>query len=117
MVGVKGTDLRVDVDEGTGTTVVAVTEGVVSVRSKAGGEVTLRAGQRTVVAPGQPPTPPGPIDTGSLSLSAAAGGPAFTPPQETAFPNTPLLGTGGRELIVQPCSTQNQVPGLTNGGN
>jgi hypothetical protein len=104
VVGVKGTDLRVDVDEPTGTTVVAVTEGVVIVRSKAGGEVTVRAGQRTLVAPGQAPTPPSLIEPGDSTLSASAGGPAFTPPQ-TAFPETPLIGTGGK-VTVQPIERQ-----------
>jgi hypothetical protein len=100
VVGVKGTDLRVEVDEPTGTTRVAVTEGVVTVRSKAGGEVTVRAGQRTVVAPGRAPELPSPIDPGSGTLSASAGGPAFTLPQAT-FPETPLVGVGGR-VILQP---------------
>jgi hypothetical protein len=104
VVGVKGTDLRVEVDEPTGTTVVAVTEGVVTVRSKAGGEVTVRAGQRTLVAPGQAPTPPSPIDPGDSILSASAGGPAFTPPQ-TAFPDPPLAGVGG-ETVVRPSGGQ-----------
>ncbi|HEV7505889.1 MAG TPA: FecR domain-containing protein [Thermoanaerobaculia bacterium] len=94
VVGVKGTDLRVDVDEPTGTTVVTVTEGVVTVRSKSGGEVTVRAGQRTLVASGQPPTPPALVDPSSTALSASAGGPAFTTPQETVFPDAPLLGPG-----------------------
>lgn len=107
VVGVKGTDLRVDVDEPTGTTIVTVTEGVVTVRSKAGGEVTVRAGERTLVAPGQAPTPPGRIDPGSATLSASAGGPAFTPPQ-SAFPETPLIGTGG-EVTVRPIN-QNRPP-------
>ena len=95
VVGVKGTDLRVEVDEPTGTTVVTVTEGTVSVRSKAGGEVTLQAGQRTLVASGQAPTPPAMIDPGSATLSASAGGPAFTTPQETVFPEAPVLGPRG----------------------
>lgn len=100
VVGVKGTDLRVEVEEATGATLVAVTEGSVSVRSKAGGEVIVRAGQRTLVAPGQPPTPPAPIEPGSSTLSASAGGPVFTPP-DAAFPDTPLAGTGG-EISVRP---------------
>jgi hypothetical protein len=94
VVGIKGTDLRVDVDEPTGTTVVTVTEGTVSVRSKSGGEVTVRAGQRTLVAAGHPPTPPALVDPSSATLSASAGGPAFTPPEETVFPDVPLLGHG-----------------------
>jgi hypothetical protein len=98
VVGVKGTDLRVEVEEATGTTVVLVTEGEVSVRSKAGGEVTVRAGQRTLVARGQAPTPPSQIEPGSSTLSASAGGPAFNPPQETAFPETPLLAIPGVEI-------------------
>ncbi|HEX9942681.1 MAG TPA: FecR family protein [Thermoanaerobaculia bacterium] len=117
VVGVKGTDLRVDVDETTGTTLVAVTEGLVSVRSKAGGEVTVRAGQRTVVAPGQAPTPPGPIDPGSSTLSASAGGPAFTPPPGPAFQETPLIGTGGR-VFVRPIGPNDRPGGIvTDGGN
>jgi hypothetical protein len=106
VVGVKGTDFRVEVDEPTGTTIVTVTEGEVSVRSKAGGEVTVRAGQRTLVASGQAPTPPGMIDPGSSTLSASAGGPAFTPP----FPETPLLGVDGR-VFIEPNSPNNQPPG------
>jgi hypothetical protein len=94
VVGVKGTDLRVEVDEPTGSTVVTVTEGVVTVRSKAGGEVKVRAGQRTFVAAGRAPTPPAMIEPGSATLSASAGGPAFTTPQETVFPDTPVLGSG-----------------------
>jgi hypothetical protein len=100
VVGVKGTDLWVEVDEPTGATVVAVTEGVVTVRSKAGGEVTVRAGQRTFVAPGQPPELPSPIAPGSGLLSASAGGPAFTLPQAT-FPQTPLIGVGG-DIAIRP---------------
>lgn len=107
VVGVKGTDLRVEVNEPTGTTTVTVTEGVVTVRSKAGGEVTVRAGQRTVVAPGQPPTLPAPLDPSFATLSASAEGPAFTPPQ-TAFPDSPLIGVG--DVIVRPI-TPNDRPG------
>ena len=107
VVGVKGTDLRVEVDEPTGTTTVTVTEGVVTVRSKAGGEVTVRAGQRTVVAPGQPPTPPAPLDISFATLSESAGGPAFTPPQ-TAFPDSPLIGAG--DVTVRPITQRDQLP-------
>jgi hypothetical protein len=81
-VGVKGTDVWVEVDEATGTTVVTVLEGKVSVTTKTGCEVTLSAGTRTVVAPGQHPTLPAAIEPGSSTLSASAGGPAFTLPQE-----------------------------------
>jgi hypothetical protein len=109
VVGVKGTDLRVEVDEPTGTTLVTVTEGEVTVRSKAGGEVIVRAGQRTVVASGQAPTPPALIEPGAAVLSASAGGPAFTPPPGPAFPESPLLGTDGR-LIVRPVGP-NDPPG------
>jgi hypothetical protein len=105
VVGVKGTDLRVEVDEPTGATTVTVTEGIVTVRSKAGGEVTVRAGQRTFVAPGRAPELPSPLDPGSGALSASAGGPAFTPPQG-AFPEPPLAGVGGR-VIVQPTGKPN----------
>jgi hypothetical protein len=94
VVGVKGTDLSVSVDEASGATTVAVTEGSVTVRSKSGGEVIVTAGRRTLVAPGQPPTPTAPILPTDSTLSASAGGPAFTPPQETAFPETPLVGLG-----------------------
>jgi hypothetical protein len=98
-VGVKGTDVWVEVDEPTGTTVVTVLEGEVSVRSKAGGEVAVQAGTRTVVASGQAPTPPAAVEPGSSTLSASAGGPAFTPPQE-AFPRfDPVPASGGR--VVQ----------------
>ncbi|HEY0511393.1 MAG TPA: FecR domain-containing protein [Thermoanaerobaculia bacterium] len=100
VVGVKGTDLRVEVDEATGATVVTVTEGVVTVRSKAGGQVTVRAGQRTLVVAGRAPDLPSPLDPGSGALSASAGGPAFTPPQ-AAFPETPLAGLGG-QIVVRP---------------
>jgi hypothetical protein len=100
VVGVKGTDLRVEVDEPSGATMVAVTEGVVTVRSKAGGEVTVSAGQRTFVAPGRAPELPSPIVPGSGTLSASAGGPAFTLPQ-ASFPETPLGGVGG-VVIIRP---------------
>lgn len=103
VVGVKGTDFRVEVEEGTGTTVVLVTEGEVSVRSKAGGEVTVRAGQRTLVAPGQAPTPPSLIEPGASTLTASAGGPIFTPP---AFPETPL--TGNPDVLIGPTDRQFQ---------
>lgn len=94
VAGVKGTDFRVAVDEATGATLVAVTEGTVTVRSKAGGEVVLTAGQRTWVAPGQPPTPPAPIEPRESTLTASAGGPSFAPP---AFPETPIAGESGRQ--------------------
>jgi hypothetical protein len=100
VVGVKGTDLRVEVDEATGATMVTVTEGVVTVRSKAGGEVILRAGQRTFVAQGRAPELPSPVNPGSGALSASAGGPAFTVPQG-AFPETPLIGLGG-DILIRP---------------
>lgn len=109
VVGVKGTDLQVEVDEPTGTTIVTVTEGVVSVRSKAGGEVTVAAGQRTVVAPGRAPELPSPVDPGAGALSASAGGPAFTPPQAT-FPESPLVGLGG-EITVRPIPRGQPIPG------
>jgi hypothetical protein len=109
VVGVKGTDLRVEVDEPTGATVVTVTEGVVTVRSKAGGEVTVRAGQRTFVAPGRAPELPSPLDPGSATLSASAGGPAFTPPQAT-FPETPLVGVGG-PVLIRPISPNDRPNG------
>jgi hypothetical protein len=100
-VGVKGTDLWVDVDEPTGTTVVTVLEGEVSVRSKAGGQVTVKAGTRTFVASGQAPTPPAAIEPGSSTLSASAEGPAFTPPQE-GFPRIdPVPASGGRVVLEQ----------------
>jgi hypothetical protein len=101
VVGVKGTDLRVEVDELTGATTVAVTEGVVTVRSKAGGEVTVRAGQRTLVVQGRAPELPSPIVPGSGTLSASAGGPAFTLPQ-ASFPETPLVGVGGLVIVRPP---------------
>jgi len=106
VVGVKGTDLRVNVIDPDGTTAVAVTEGVVSVRSKSGGEVTVRAGQQTVVAPGQPPTPPAPINPGASTLSASGGGPAFAPP---AIPDTPLVGVDGRIVVS---GKPNRPPGV-----
>lgn len=81
-VGVKGTDVWVEVDEATGTTVVSVLEGEVSVTTKTGCEITVKAGTRTIVAPGKHPTLPAAIEPGWSTLSASAGGPAFTPPQE-----------------------------------
>jgi hypothetical protein len=105
VVGVKGTDLRVEVDEPSGATTVAVTEGVVTVRSKAGGEVIVSAGQRTFVAPGRAPELPSPIVPGSGTLSASAGGPAFTLPQ-ASFPETPLGGVGG-VIIIRPTKNPN----------
>lgn len=57
-IGVKGTDVRFEVDR-RGATVVAVYEGEVTVTSKAGGEaLTLEAPRLTVVEPGRLPTPP-----------------------------------------------------------
>jgi len=91
VVGVKGTDVRVDVSGPDGLTVVSVFEGEVEVRGTAGGEVRVPAGRRTVVAPGMAPSPPGPIEPGDELLSAAAGGPAFTAPQDTVYPESPLL--------------------------
>jgi hypothetical protein len=110
VVGVKGTDLRVEVEDGTGTTTVVVTEGVVEVRSKAGGTVTVRAGRRTVVAAGQPPTPPAPLEPGAAVLAAAAGGPAFTPPQ-SLFADSPLVGL--EEVFVRPFSPNDPDRGGT----
>jgi hypothetical protein len=106
VVGVKGTDLRVEVDEPTGATVVTVTEGVVTVRSKAGGEVTVQAGQRTFVAPGRAPELPSPVDPGSGTLSASAGGPAFAPPP---FPENPLAGLGG-QIVIRPVDNGKPIP-------
>src|SRR5260221_384170 len=88
VVGVKGTDLRVDVDEASGATTVAVS-----------------AGQRTFVAPGRAPELPSPILPGSGTLSASAGGPAFTLPQ-ASFPETPLGGVGG-VILIQPTRNPN----------
>jgi len=106
VVGVKGTDLRVEVDEPTGATAVTVTEGVVTVRSKAGGEVTVRAGQRTFVAQGRAPELPSPVEPGSGALSASAGGPAFTLPQ-AAFPEPPLTGVRG-DILIRPVNPNGQ---------
>lgn len=94
VIGVKGTDVRVEVDGPDGLTVVSVFEGEVEVRGKAGGQVRVTAGRRTVVAPGRGPSPPGPFDAAGELLSAAAGGPAFTAPQQTAYPESPLLDGG-----------------------
>src|SRR3954466_1065664 len=116
VVGVKGTDLRVEVDEPTGTTVVTVIEGVVSVRSKSGGEVTVRAGQRTLVGTGHPPTPPALVDPSSTSLSASAGGPAFTTPQETVFPIAPLLGRSRGQDFPGPGGVILGEPGIRPNG-
>ena len=109
VVGVKGTDLSVSVDEASGTTTVVVTEGAVTVRSKAGGEVIVTAGRRTLVAPGQPPTPTAPVLPTDSTLSASAGGPAFTLPQETAFPETPLEGLG-RDASFFPRESNGRPP-------
>ncbi|HEX9668335.1 MAG TPA: FecR family protein [Thermoanaerobaculia bacterium] len=91
VVGVKGTDVRIDVSGPDGLTIVSVLAGEVEVRGRAGGEVRVPAGRRTVVAPGMAPSPPGPLAPVDELLSAAAGGPAFTPPQRTVFPESPLL--------------------------
>jgi hypothetical protein len=65
---VKGTVVGLEVAP-DGSTSVFVLEGTVSVVSKAGGEVTVAAGNQTRVAMGQAPTPPAPF-------SPSPGGPA-----------------------------------------
>lgn len=95
-VGVKGTDLWIEVDEATGITVVTVLEGRVEVRTRDGCHVTVRAGSRTVIAPGKHPTLPAAVEPGSSTLSASAGGTAFTPPQEGLVGIDPIPASGGR---------------------
>ena len=74
-----------------GTTLVAVLEGEVTVTSKAGGKVRVAQGSWTQLAPGQPPSPPSPLDPRIGTLSPHAGGPAFTKPGETQIPDPPFI--------------------------
>ncbi len=91
-IGIKGTTLAVQVDA-RGDTLVWVVEGVVEVRSKAGGKtLLLTAGHFTAVARGAPPTGPTPFDeeTGIASVRVL---PAilFPPEPEDRPPTVPLI--------------------------
>jgi hypothetical protein len=108
VIGVKGTDVRIDVSGPDGLTVVSVFAGEVEVRGKAGGAVRVPAGRRTVVARGMGPSPPGPLDAAGELLAAAAGGPAFTAPQQTAYPESPLLE--GEVRFLPPRGPNDGVP-------
>jgi len=73
-VGIKGTELRIEVDE-TGKTVVTVLSGVVTVLSRAVGQaVNVSAGQTSVVHPGQAPTPPSETGVSGPEGSGEQGG-------------------------------------------
>ncbi|MBD3225488.1 MAG: hypothetical protein GF313_12235 [Caldithrix sp.] len=64
VVAIRGTTLRMNVNEER-TTTVQVIEGLVSVRSKdAEGEVQVGANQQSVVAPGRAPTQPASVQPG-----------------------------------------------------
>lgn len=93
LIGVKGTDVRVAVDH-RGATVVAVWEGEVTVTSKSGGELVLRAPRMTVVEPGRPPTPPAFIDPeGGLQFpDRDEPGPGAEPPLENRPPDRGPVG-------------------------
>lgn len=87
-IGVKGTDVRIEVDR-RGSTLVAVLEGEVTVTAKTGGPtITVRAGDMTVVEPGRRPTPPAPLDVSGSTQGPSADGPDFTVPQED-LPDSP----------------------------
>lgn len=92
-IGVKGTDVRFEVDA-RGATVVAVYEGEVEVQAKAGGPIlVLRAPRLTVIEPGRLPSPPAFVDPYGGLQSPSAGDPAFAAPEEglTDTPTEPLL--------------------------
>ena len=93
-MGIRGTVVGVDV-AASGSTVVAVLEGVVEVSALAGGSpLRLTAGFYTVVDPGGQPTPPAPIEPGSWTLSAAADAEPFQLPQERFPTDSPLPREG-----------------------
>ncbi|MGD2114622.1 MAG: FecR family protein [Acidobacteriota bacterium] len=100
-LGVKGTVLRVLVDA-AGRTLVAVLEGTVEVTSKAGGTVTVRAGELTIVEEGAAPLPPSPFDPSAGTLSPSAGGPDFAVPGEDLLPESPLLDGQQIDLPREP---------------
>ena len=85
VVGIKGTDLWLAV-AADGTTLVAVFEGEVLVSGKAGGEVRVRAGYRTLVRPGSAPLPPVPIDREQASPDPLQEVPADLYDDFPAFP-------------------------------
>jgi len=99
-VGIKGTELLVGVAE-DGTTLVAVFEGAVSVTGKAGGEVTVTAGYRTVVRPGAPPLVPTPLDPRAGDREAAAGDPQLAIPADL-YEDFPVFDDRGQELPFPP---------------
>lgn len=109
-LGIKGTVLRVLVDE-AGRTLVAVLEGVVEVTSKAGGRVVVGAGDFTIVDAGAAPLPPSPFDPTEGTLSPSAGGPDFVVPGEEVFDRSPLLPPGAQDLPREPPSLDRQVLG------
>jgi len=109
-LGIKGTVLRVQVDE-AGRTLVAVLEGVVEVTSRAGGTVMVDAGRFTIVDPEAPPLPPSPFDPGQGTLSPSAGGPDFVVPGEEVFGESPLLPRGPQDLPREPPSTDQRFQG------
>jgi hypothetical protein len=81
-IGVKGTDVRLAVDD-RGATLVAVYEGEVTVTPKNGGPpLALRAPRMTVVEPGRGPTPPAFVFPEGGLHAPDAGGPDFTVPWE-----------------------------------
>jgi len=74
-----------------GSTSVYVIEGAATVTSKSGAKVHLTAGTRTVVNPGQPPTPPAPADPGTGTLSPPAADGKFHGPGTTVIVDPPWL--------------------------
>jgi hypothetical protein len=109
-LGVKGTDVRVEVNR-RGRTVVEVLEGVVAVTAAAGGpEVTVSAGRRTVVEPGGRPTPPALLDPLGGTLSPSAGGPPFTVPQEDLEDSPADLFFGDLPIDRRPQSPSGNGP-------
>ncbi|MEM7482977.1 MAG: FecR family protein [Acidobacteriota bacterium] len=96
-IGIKGTVLTVDVAP-SGDTVVWVTEGVVEVQSKAGGEaVTVSAGELSTVASGLPATGPTPFDPATGVAAVRVLPPIFNPPGEDALDDSPTF-TEGEQL-------------------
>lgn len=107
-IGVKGTDVRLWVGRG-GTTVIAVWEGVVTVRPKVGGQpFVLDAGWAVALAPGRPPTPRAFLDPEGGLGSPAAGGPDFTDPSTGLV--DPPLGFDAGDLPIE------RGPGANLGG-
>lgn len=88
VIGIKGTDVQVEVYPGV--TVVTVFEGVVTVLGKLAGEaVEVAAGQRSVVQGGRPPTRPA-----QAELPLGEGGGALgVPGPPAARPGSPAVPT------------------------